>query len=96
MILKISNNSKKKCRKAFPIVGIGGFIRRAVIYLETTEIAVVIAEYLSDPDVEPNGETFFNVMKFLICANCTDKNIISKINKLTYNTNGIHEKRIGA
>lgn len=67
--IKVSNSSKKKCRKFFGYKGIGKMINTATDILESLDTGIIISEFIYDYD-DPQ---FYNVLLYLIKANSSDK-----------------------
>ena len=67
--IKVSNNSKKKCRKFFGYKGIGKLIKFATYSLENVDTGVLISEFIYDAD----DKEFYNVLLYLIKANSSGK-----------------------
>ena len=67
--IKVSNNSKKKCRKFFGYIGIGKLINSARYLLENVDTRVLISEFIYDAD----DKQFYNVLLYLIKANSSGK-----------------------
>lgn len=71
----ISNNSKKRCAKAFPYKGINKIIKIATDIIED-DINVAIGEFINDYD----NPQLYNVMLFLLKDNYDMK----ELNKFDY------------
>lgn len=67
--IKVSNNSKKKCREFFGYKGIGKIINEATYLLESLETGVIISEFIYDAD----DKQLYNVLLYLIKANSSGK-----------------------
>lgn len=71
----ISNNSKKRCAKAFPYKGVNKIIKTATDIIED-DINVAIGEFIYDYD----NPQLYNVMLFLLKDNYN----IKELNKFDY------------
>lgn len=80
VILKCSNGSLKNCREQFNIKGIGKTINSAKSVLELLPLDTVISECIYDYD----NEKLYNVLLFLIRANCKDEKILKELEKFSY------------
>lgn len=80
MMIKISEGSKKRCRKKFPIKRIGKLINSTVSILDLVPVETVISECIYDHD----NKELYNVLLFLIRENCIDKKIINELKKFDY------------
>lgn len=67
--IKVSNSSKKKCRKFFGYKGIGKLINEATYSLENVDTGVLISENIYDAA----DKQFYNVLLYLIRANSSGK-----------------------
>ena len=80
MLLKISEESKKRCREQFPIKGIGKTIKSAVSLLELVPVETIIAECIYDHD----NSRLYNVLLYLIRDSCKDQKIIDELKQFDY------------
>ena len=80
MIVKISEESKKRCREQFPIKRIGKLIKSAVSIFELVPVETIISKYIYDTD----NPSLYNVILYLIRENCTDEKIINELNTFDY------------
>ena len=80
MIVKISEESKKRCREQFPIKRIGKLIKSAVSIFELVPVETIISKYIYDTD----NPSLYNVILYLIRENCTDEKIINELNTFYY------------
>ena len=76
MIVKISEESKKRCREQFPIKRIGKLIKSAVAIFELVPVETIISKCIYDTD----NPSLYNVILYLIRENCTDEKIINELN----------------
>ena len=79
-VLKCSNGSLKNCREQFKIKGIGKLINSAKSILKLLPLETVISECIYDYD----NEKLYNVLLFLIRANCKDEKILKELEKFSY------------
>jgi hypothetical protein len=80
MLVKVSYDSRRKCRETFPIKRIGKLINSAVSLLELVPVEQVISECIYDP----NNKELYNILLYLIRENCTDEKIIKELEKFEY------------
>lgn len=80
MIIKISEDSKKKCKDQFPIKRIGKLIKSAVSIFELVPVETIISKCIYDTD----NPSLYNVILYLIRENCTDEKIINELNTFDY------------
>ena len=80
MIVKISEDSKKKCKDQFPIKRIGKLIKSAVSIFELVPVETIISKCIYDTD----NPSLYNVILYLIRENCTDEKIINELNTFDY------------
>lgn len=80
MKIEVSEGSKKRCRKQFPIKRIGKLINSAVSTLNLEPVEIVIAEYICDYD----DSGLYNVLLYLIRENCKDEKILDELKKFNY------------
>ncbi len=80
MMIKISEDSKKRCREKFPIKRIGKLINSAISILDLVPVETVISKCIYDHD----NKKLYNVLLFLIRENCTNEKIISELKKFDY------------
>lgn len=80
MIVKISEESKKRCREQFPIKRIGKLIKSAVSIFELVPVETIISKCIYDTD----NPSLYNVILYLIRENCTDEKIINELNTFDY------------
>lgn len=80
MIVKISEESKKRCREQFPIKRIGKLIKSAVSIFELVPVETIISKCIYDTD----NPSLYNVILYLIRENCTDEKIINELNTFYY------------
>ena len=80
MIVKISEESKKRCREQFPIKRIGKLIKSAVSIFELVPVETIISKCIYDTD----NPSLYNVIMYLIRENCTDEKIINELNTFDY------------
>jgi hypothetical protein len=79
-MIKISEDSKKRCRSQFPIKKIGKLINSAILLLELVPVETVISECIYD-SYNPN---LYNVLLYLIRENCDNEKIISELKTFDY------------
>ena len=80
MIVKISEDSKKKCKDQFPIKRIRKLIKSAVSIFELVPVETIISKCIYDTD----NPSLYNVILYLIRENCTDEKIINELNTFDY------------
>ena len=80
MLVKVSYDSRRKCREKFPIKRIGKIIHSAVSLLELVPVKTVISECIYDTD----NKELYNVLLYLIRENCTDEKIIKELEDFDY------------
>lgn len=80
MMVRVSEESKKRCREQFPITGIGKTIKSAASMLELVPVEFVISKCIYDSD----NNKLYNVLLFLIRENCTDEKIINELKNFEY------------
>lgn len=76
----ISNSSIKRCRNAFPIIGIGKVINSALLLFNSHDVEQIIAEFIYDSD----NKQLYNVLLYLIRENCGDQKIINQLKVFEY------------
>ena len=80
MMVKISEESKKRCREKFPVKGIGKLIKSAVAIFELVPVETIISKCICYTD----NPSLYNVIMYLIRENCTDEKIINELNTFDY------------
>lgn len=80
MLVKVSYDSRRRCRETFPIKRIGKIIHSAVSLLELVPVEKVISKCIYDTD----NKELYNVLLYLIRENCTDEKIIKELEKFDY------------
>lgn len=80
MLIKVSEDSKKRCREKFPIKRIRKLINSAVSILDLVPVETVISKCIYRHD----NKELYNVLLFLIRENCTDEKIINELKKFDY------------
>lgn len=69
MMVRVSEESKKRCREKFPIKKIGKLIKSATLILDLVPVEKVISECIYNTD----NSDLYNVLLYLIRENCTDE-----------------------
>ena len=68
-MVRVSEESKKRCREKFPIKKIGKLIKSATLILDLVPVEKVISECIYNTD----NSDLYNVLLYLIRENCTDE-----------------------
>ena len=79
-MVRVSEESKKRCREKFPIKKIGKLIKSATLILDLVPVEKVISECIYNTD----NSDLYNVLLYLIRENCTDEKVIKELENFEY------------
>lgn len=74
-LVRVSDESKKRCRDKFPIKRIGKLIKSATSILDLVPVEKVITQCIHNSD----NSDLRNVLLYFIRENCTDMKIIKEL-----------------